>query len=101
MAAKSYAEALKLANKAQRAQLGAFKGEFVTFLGPRGPNRAGCLSWVDGFGGMRGGPGDSRFELKLSLYSSNTVAPEGVAGFKRFAHSAIPTSCEHARRLGG
>ena len=31
-------------------------------------------------GGMRGGPGDSRFELKLSLHSSDTVAPAGVAG---------------------
>ena len=39
---------------------------------------------------MRGGPGDSRFELKLSLHSSDTVAPEGVAGFKRSAHSAGP-----------
>ena len=41
---------------------------------------------------MRGGPGDSRFELKLSVHSSDTVAPEGVAGFKRSAHSAEPGS---------
>ena len=51
----------------------------------------GCgVRQINAPGGMRGGPGGSRFELKLSLHSSHTVAPEGVAGFNRFAHSAWP-----------
>ena len=43
-------------------------------------------------------PQDSSFQL--SSITSSTVAPEGVAGFNRLTHSALPGHCWKIGRLG-
>ena len=68
-------------------------------LGNLGPHLAPKVRGINVAGGMRGGPGDSRFELKLSSHSSNTVAPESVAGLTTpAAHHRPPPRC-HASKL--
>ena len=65
-----------------------------------GPHLAPKVRETNAPGGMRGAPGDSRFKLKLSFHSSYTVAPEGVAGFNRFAHSAVPGYMSNRKYVG-
>ena len=75
------------ADNPHRRALLSYESPILSNFGPHlGPE----VRKLNALGGMRGAPGDSRFELKLSLHSSYTVAPEGVAGFNRFAHSAGP-----------
>ena len=75
------------ADNPHRRALLSYESPILTNFGPHlGPR----LRKPNAPGGMRGAPGDSRFELKLSLHSSYTVAPEGVAGFNRSAHPAGP-----------
>ena len=75
------------ADNPHRRALLSYESPILSNFGPHlGPK----LRRTNAPGGMRGAPGDSRFELKLSLHSSYTVAPEGVGGFNRFAHSAGP-----------
>ena len=67
---------------------------FLSLGGPilanLGPETGARLSCINAPGGMRGGPGDSRFKLSAFSITSGTVDPEGVAGFNRSAHPAGP-----------